>query len=254
LTHRCAIFALTVGLGALGLTAPAAAGTLPYNIKLEGTFHKVECAVADGPYASCFSVDYEEASWPGIGLVSLHEDVVQSGLADRTFCEPQVRRATLTASRGTIRFLAAGTSCPGTQSLVGGYFAVSAAAHPIEGTGAYVGVTGSNGTVHVRPDEEEVYTRFQGVLDVPGLAFDTTAPVFSALPRAIRMRAERAIVVRYAMPTAADAADGPLTVRCTPQSGSRFKVGRTIVRCSATDTSGNTAVATFVVTVTRRRR
>jgi HYR domain len=34
--------------------------------------------------------------------------------------------------------------------------------------------------------------------------------------------------------------------------GSRFKIGRTVVRCSATDTSGNAGVATFAVTVKRR--
>ena len=252
--RRCIILAVVVGLGALGLTGPAAAATLPYNIKLEGEFEEVECHVEDGPFASCFSVEYEPTLWPGIGLVTFHEDVVQSGTADESLCEPQTRRQTLTSSRGTISFFAAGTSCPGTRSLVGGYLAVVAAHQPTGGTGAYAGVTGTNGSVHVRPDEDEVYTRFQGFLDVPGLEFDTTAPVFSGVPRAVRMRAARATVVRYAMPTATDAVDGRVAVRCTPSSGARFKVGRTIVRCSASDTSGNTAVATVAVTVERRRR
>jgi hypothetical protein len=38
-----------------------------------------------------------------------------------------------------------------------------------------------------------------------------------------------------------------------PRSGSRFRVGRTRVTCSATDTSANTRKATFTVTVKPRR-
>jgi hypothetical protein len=36
---------------------------------------------------------------------------------------------------------------------------------------------------------------------------------------------------------------------CTPVSGSRFKVGTTMVSCSATDGAGNTATGSFTVTV-----
>lgn len=49
--------------------------------------------------------------------------------------------------------------------------------------------------------------------------------------------------------TARDGVDGVVPVSCRPGSNSSFKVGRTVVRCSAADTSGNTRTATFVVTV-----
>jgi HYR domain len=40
-----------------------------------------------------------------------------------------------------------------------------------------------------------------------------------------------------------------VAVKCRPRSGSFFRRGRTSVTCSATDANGNTATATFVVTV-----
>ena len=53
--------------------------------------------------------------------------------------------------------------------------------------------------------------------------------------------------------TAQDAVDGAVPVTCTPPPGSRFKVGRTKVTCTTgTDSSGNTAMATFTITVKRR--
>jgi len=236
------------------LAAPAGAGTLAYNVALEGHWQRVECEDGEA-HSSCFSVDYDDALWPGLGLVTMHEDVVQTDFADDGACEPQTRRETLVAAAGTIRFLAEGTDCPATRAQLGGYRAVVALARPVDGTGAYAGVRSpSPGTVNVRPDEDEVYTRFQGVLEVPGLAFDTVAPVFAGTRATVRVRARRATVVHYAVPTASDAVDGPVAVRCTPPSGARFPVGRTIVWCSANDVSGNVARRSFDVIVSRVRR
>jgi HYR domain len=58
--------------------------------------------------------------------------------------------------------------------------------------------------------------------------------------------------VTYAV-TAQDEVDGGFPVTCSPKSGSLLAVGRTRVKCSASDTSGNTAAATFVVNVVRKR-
>jgi len=45
--------------------------------------------------------------------------------------------------------------------------------------------------------------------------------------------------------TAEDAVDGAVVVACMPKSGSQFKIGRTTVKCAASDTSGNTETTTF---------
>jgi hypothetical protein len=43
--------------------------------------------------------------------------------------------------------------------------------------------------------------------------------------------------------------DGALTPTCVPASGSSFALGTTLVTCSATDGAGNTASASFSVTL-----
>jgi hypothetical protein len=55
--------------------------------------------------------------------------------------------------------------------------------------------------------------------------------------------------VTYNTPTATDDEDGPVTVLCTPPSGSVFPVGATTVVCTASDSSGNSSATSFMVTV-----
>jgi hypothetical protein len=50
-------------------------------------------------------------------------------------------------------------------------------------------------------------------------------------------------------PTASDVVDGPLPVTCTPDSGALFPVGTTTVTCTAADSRGNSASASFLVAV-----
>jgi uncharacterized protein YjiK len=56
-----------------------------------------------------------------------------------------------------------------------------------------------------------------------------------------------AIVIYQA--TATDNADGTITPTCNPPSGSTFPIGDSTVTCVVTDKAGNTAKATFTVTV-----
>jgi len=56
-------------------------------------------------------------------------------------------------------------------------------------------------------------------------------------------------VVNYTSPTATDIVDATPTVACVPPSGSTFPIGTTTVTCTATDDSGNSASATFTITV-----
>ena len=125
------------------------------------------------------------------------------------------------------------------------------------GSGAYAGASG-NGTVkHVasRPGGGHAAGRdlWQGTLAVPGLEFDLAPPTITGADNKVvrAPRRTKRVRVAYAV-NAVDAVDGNVPVSCTPSSGSRFKVGRTPVRCSATDSSANAQTATFTVTVRKR--
>lgn len=74
---------------------------------------------------------------------------------------------------------------------------------------------------------------------------DTTLPVIT-VPRVITTDAH---VVDYSA-SAVDTIDGPVTVHCSPASGSTFPFGTTTVVCTADDASLNRATASFDVIVT----
>jgi len=126
------------------------------------------------------------------------------------------------------------------------------------GTGIYAGASGSGTAERVlggpTPTGRSGTETWTGTLEVPGLEFDVTRPTLSgAVNKTVRAprRAER-VRVRFTV-TAKDAVDGSVPGRCRPRSGNRFKLGKTRVTCAATDKSGNTATAKFIVTVRARR-
>ena len=55
--------------------------------------------------------------------------------------------------------------------------------------------------------------------------------------------------VMYALPAATDIVDPDPAVSCLPASASTFGLGETVVECTATDDSSNSAMTTFTVTV-----
>lgn len=126
------------------------------------------------------------------------------------------------------------------------------------GSGVFAGASGSG--VVTRADIRREITGhgsgkdvWDGTLVAPGFEPDLTPPTITgAVSRTVRAaRTATRVIVRYRV-TARDTADGAVPVTCQPRSGSRFRVGRrTVVRCSATDRSVNTARATFTVTVRR---
>jgi HYR domain len=127
------------------------------------------------------------------------------------------------------------------------------------GTGAYAGASGTGRIVsgaarETGPGVGSVKDTWTGTLDVPGLTFDVTPPILSAAANKTILAPTRTrrIRVTYGTPTAEDAVDGALPVTCRPRSGSLFRIGRTLVRCAATDSSANTGGKTFTVTVRRR--
>jgi HYR domain len=122
------------------------------------------------------------------------------------------------------------------------------------GTGPFAGAAG-RGTIALRSIGggvgREIWT---GTLVVPGFEFDVTPPaVTGAKPKTVRApKGAKRVRVTYRV-TARDDVDGELPVACRPRSGFRFRVGRTVVTCSAADTSANTRTARFRITVTGAR-
>jgi hypothetical protein len=80
---------------------------------------------------------------------------------------------------------------------------------------------------------------------------DPTDPVLSGLPADVTVTTADPTgrAVTFASPTATDVVDAAPGVACAPASGSWFAAGTTVVRCTATDASGNTSSGTFSVTV-----
>ena len=126
------------------------------------------------------------------------------------------------------------------------------------GTGIYAGASGS-GTVRRVLGGQTTIGRvgretWTGTLVVPGLDFDETPPtVTGAVAKTVRVpRSVRRARVVYTV-SARDDVDGVVPVTCTPRSGSLFRVGRSLVTCTATDSSANTRMARFTITVRPRR-
>lgn len=92
---------------------------------------------------------------------------------------------------------------------------------------------------------------FNGALGVvfATVVLDTTPPVLN-LPSDMWVSAPgpSGATVSFSA-TATDTDPTNPTVTCTPASGSVFPLGSTTVSCSATDTAGNTATGSFVVSV-----
>jgi hypothetical protein len=80
---------------------------------------------------------------------------------------------------------------------------------------------------------------------------DTTPPALTGMPgdRSLTTDDPSGAMVTWTAPGATDLVDADPAVGCLPASGSHFGVGTTKVTCTATDASGNTAQASFDVSV-----
>ena len=81
---------------------------------------------------------------------------------------------------------------------------------------------------------------------------DVTAPQFVNIPLpdvSVASTSSAGATVDYGLPEATDASDASPTVSCAPPPGSVFPIGTTVVTCTASDDAGNSASASFDVTV-----
>src|SRR4051794_23800898 len=122
------------------------------------------------------------------------------------------------------------------------------------GTGKYVGASGSGTLQRTLADGTDSGSHgietWAGTLTVPSLDFDVTPPVFvGAVNKVVKARrGAKSVRVPYRV-SATDNEDGSVDATCKPASGSRFALGRTRVRCDASDSSANAATSAFVVLV-----
>ena len=78
-----------------------------------------------------------------------------------------------------------------------------------------------------------------------------SAPTLACpIPVTASTTATTGVVVNFTIPTT-EGGQAPVTVTCTPESGTMFAIGQTSVECSATDALARTASCAFPVTVTR---
>jgi hypothetical protein len=122
------------------------------------------------------------------------------------------------------------------------------------GTGVYAGAAGSGSLARALDQNLSGKETWTGTFTAPALEFDLTAPTLAGTTsRSVRAR-KGAKTARVAFTvTAMDDRDGTLPVTCDSKSGSKFRLGRTRVTCSATDTSANSATASFTITVKKGR-
>ena len=257
------LIALLVAAVALPLGANAAAdrssGTLNVNTTLSAGYRFGQNYCPPGtPSTTDDCVMFSGTSGiPGLGRATV--TYVKS--FDQTICPGQVvgQRTSLidVAGKGQLKIAMEVPFCadPAPNSTVH-------RGTVVEGTGIFAGASGSLqiastveaprcGTGGCMGTANDTWT---GNLSVPGLAFDLTRPVLQGV-RAKSVKAPRnakSVRVRYSV-TAQDDVGGSMPVTCLPRSGSRFKVGRKKVTCTAEDTSANVATTSFTVTVRKKR-
>ena len=243
-----------VGASTATASATLVAGTFNLQTSIRVTSNPVDCP-PEGPVGALeCRARTGSASIPGLGSVS--ESYVWGYGSGSPPCPSSLVKPLATSGRlvvtgkGELHFsLAEGVGCvdvepvrnePQTFVITGG-------------TGSYEGASGS-GTLGRSLSGGIGSERWTGTLVAPGVEFDLSPPTLSgARSKTVRARkGAKSVRVRYTV-TASDNVDSQVPVTCTPRSGSRFRIGRTVVRCSATDSSGNTGTASFRVTVRAAR-
>jgi hypothetical protein len=247
LRWTAAAVVLAAGLAA---AAPVYGRTAASTLQLRGTFKGIATVVACGAGTPTTTVCVDttgSGAVPGLGKATESFSEMLTGSA--TCMHTGFGQAVIeVAGKGELdATLTDPATCdPPIGSSDTATFAIAG------GSGPYAGATGSGTLTFTDFRATGATTATETHLWVGQIAagtdFDTTPPAITgAKPIAIKTK-KHATRVHYTL-SATDTVDGPVAVSCQPKSGSSFPVGRTRVRCSATDGSDNTASATFTVTV-----
>jgi hypothetical protein len=229
-----------------------ATGSLALQGELSMTSTPGSCPPSPPPGASLCAARTGSGVVPGLGRVT----ETYTFFVDEDSCAPLLKVLETTArlevtGKGAVDLsLGRAPDCVPSALIVNVPFTVTG------GSGIYAGASGSgtlSSNAHYTMTGAAGGDTWAGTLAAPGVAFDLTPPSLTgATNKRVRARhGARRVRVAYKV-IATDDVDGSVPVSCRPKSGSRFKVGRTTVRCSATDNSGNTRAARFTVLVRRR--
>ena len=237
---------VTSGVAKTGATM----GSLTFEAVLAMTSRPGPCPPGSPPGADLCSARTGSGAVRGLGEVSeTYTFFVQEGDCDRVF-ETTVRLEV--AGKGELQLAVDQYrgECISSSLNLSRAFTITG------GSGIYAGASGEGTVSHqavATPSGSAGTDTWTGTLSVPGLEFDVTPPTLrGAVNKTVRARrGAKRVRVTYRV-TASDAVDGSVPVSCKPKSGSRFKIGRSFVRCSATDTSANAKTGRFRVIVKRR--
>ena len=225
----------------------AATGSLTFETVLRMTSTPGSCPPGSPPDADLCAARTGSGAVRGLGRVSeTYTFFVQEGDCDRVF-ETTVRLEV--AGKGELQLAVERYrgECVSSALNLSRAFTITG------GSGIYAGASGG-GVVHHQVSSGRGTDTWTGTLNVPGLDFDLAPPMIrGARSRIVRApRRTKRIRIAYKV-TATDGVDGAVPSTCRPRSGSRFKVGRSVVRCSATDSSANTVTARFAIVVKAQR-
>jgi hypothetical protein len=250
---------VAVGAGAsrpvAASTARASAGTLTFHADLDSLYPVATCPSGYPDSVECFTRT-ATGLVAGLGAVEVtFPYFVDDAAAGCDVNEVKVLPTTAqlrVSGKGEITARLPGAGC---HARSGGPFRTEQPFTITGGSGMYAGAAGSGtlSDVSSGPPELKGKDTWAGTLVVPGASFDVTPPTFSGAASKVVSAPKHVKKMRVSFKvTAHDDVDGSVQVACVPPSGSRFKVGKTRVSCTATDSSGNTATTQFVVTVKSR--
>lgn len=248
-----ALGAVAAALVLVPSSTTASAASSPSTLSLEATFVTdglgiTTCPPGTPPATDCYA-QTGRAPVRGLGVTTIRNSLLVD--QSQQGCEHLKIEGTLAAGgEGTVSYT--GTSGGRCVQL---HLPSTVDYSFVAGGGGFTGAAGS-GTITVAfastRSGDSMKLSWHGALTVPGYSFDTTPPVFSGIRNkhvTVGKRARRARV-KYAV-TAADGVDGPVRARCRPASGAWFRLGRTTVTCTASDSHANVARASLRVTVKR---
>jgi hypothetical protein len=246
-----ALAAVPAALG--GAKSSADTGSLNLEAELAMTSTRGPCPPDAPPAATLCATRTGSGLVRGLGSVteSYTFFVQENGCGDSHRVLETTARLEI-AGKGALRL-----ALDRPQGCIPNALVVSRAFTITGGSGIYTGASGSgivNSQAHQTFTGAAGTDTWTGTLTVPGLEFDVTPPTLSGtVNRTVRARrrSKRARVTYNV--TAVDEADGSVPVSCRPRSGSRFRMGRTVVKCSATDASGNMQTGRFRITVKPHR-